>query len=193
MPESAFADAHFFDVYLKGEGTFPKTPELSDWRSHGGPMIVLGNRCWSWRTSSTEMNGWSAYAGVKQGSYFAAKPIAKTGDWQTIEIALTNLKPLDDKSAAPGSWQFATELGLVAQVRGKRQAQTLAGGEWPAPRQLRNQRWVSGEYPKQLLQPGAKVSEEEYRRTFQAEDGQIRRTGKARRDEGAMTTGPAIF
>ena len=141
MPESAFADAHFFDVYLKGEGTFPKTPELSDWRSHGGPMIVLGNRCWSWRTSSTEMNGWSAYAGVKQGSYFAAKPIAKTGDWQTIEIALTNLKPLDDKSAAPGSWQFATELGLVAQVRGKRQAQTLAGGEWPAPRQLRNLRW----------------------------------------------------
>jgi hypothetical protein len=121
-----------------------------------------------------EMNGWSAYAGVKQGSYYAAKTLARTDHWQTIEISLADLKPVDDKSAAsPGSWQFLTELGLVAQARGKAKGSSLpqvfAGTGWTANRKLRNLRWVGGEYPKQLLLPGAKVSDEGFRRTFQAE------------------------
>jgi hypothetical protein len=121
-----------------------------------------------------ESNGWTAYAGVKQGSYYASKPIVKRDDWQTVEFILADLKPLDDKSPKnPGSWQFMTELGIVAHVYGKRDNaghQTiLAGGPWPATRKFRNLRWVGGQYPSQIILPGAKVSEEEFRRTFQAE------------------------
>lgn len=117
-----------------------------------------------------EMNGWNAYVGSKQGSYYAAKPIAKSSDWQTIQFTLADLKPFDEKSAPNAvSWQYLTELGLVGQVHDKGQKQAIAGSAWTSQRQIRNLRWVGGEYPKRMLLPGGKISEQELQRTFQAE------------------------
>lgn len=120
-----------------------------------------------------EMNGWNAYAGVRPGSYYAARQISASPDWQTLEFSLAELKPLDDKSPkSPASWQFLTELGIVARASSRSadgKSQVLAGGSWPASRQLRNLRWVGGQYPARMLLPVAGISEEEYRRTFQAQ------------------------
>ena len=93
------------------------------------------------------VNGWNAYAGVKPGSYYATKPLATSVAWQTVEIHLEDLIPLDEDSPpAVRSWQHMTELGLVAKVRTRRDGKPveLAGMGWPEHRQLRNLRWLGG-------------------------------------------------
>lgn len=119
------------------------------------------------------LNGWGAYGGVKKGQYFAAKPLAKTSDWQTVEVELKDLLPLDDKSTAGiNTWQYMTELGLVAAVRKKIRGgkpEIIAGGKWPKTRQLKNLRWLGGTYPKTLILPGHSLSKEEYDKIFHQE------------------------
>ncbi len=93
------------------------------------------------------MNSWGAYPGMPSGGYYAAKPLAKSTDWQTVEIGLEELVPMDERSPqAPKSWQTMTELGIVAMARTRRNGQSvvLAGGPWPKARKLRDLRWIGG-------------------------------------------------
>ena len=117
-----------------------------------------------------ELASWSCYAGVPQGRYFVAKPLTASGDWQTVEIALSDLKPLDDRSRTGlASWQYLTELAITAAVRSRENGKEVvrAGGEWPANRQFRQLRWVGGSQPEQLLLPGAAISKAEFEKIFQ--------------------------
>ena len=94
------------------------------------------------------VNQWNAYPGITKGDYYAAKPLAKSDDWQTIEFSLDDWMPIDDQSQkGQPSWQYITELGLVAKVRTRRNGKPveLAGSGWPQHRQLRNLRWVGGD------------------------------------------------
>ncbi|MCH5375780.1 MAG: acetylxylan esterase, partial [Planctomycetes bacterium] len=103
---------------------------------------------------TVDVNRWNAYEGVRQGSYYAAKPLAESPDWQTVEIGLDDFKPLDDRSPdVLPSWQYLTELGIVAKVRAGQagQQQVLAGSRWTSQRKLRNLRWVGGEYPDRII------------------------------------------
>jgi dienelactone hydrolase len=119
-----------------------------------------------------EMNSWNAYSGINSGKYYAAKPIEKSADWQTVELSLEDLKPLDAKSPTGlRSWQYMTTLGIVAHVRVRKDGESVivAGSRWPQDRQLRNLRWVGGTYPKTLLLPGQKISQEEFDKIFNSE------------------------
>lgn len=119
-----------------------------------------------------ELNSWNAYAGMKSGHYYAAKKIAKSSEWQTIEIALDDLKPLDPQTPSGlRSWQYMTELGIVAHVRTRKNGESivLAGSRWPAERQLRNLRWVGGEHPKEFPKPGTWISPADFSKIFRAE------------------------
>ena len=96
-----------------------------------------------------EMNSWGAYKGAAKGTYYASKPLAKSRDWQTVEIRLEDLLPLDERSPkGVRSWQHMTELGIVATVRTRKNGKSvvLAGGPWPATRKLKNLRWLGGTY-----------------------------------------------
>lgn len=96
------------------------------------------------------MNSWGAYEGMTNGRYYASKPLAKSDGWQTVEIGLEDLMPMDERSPQDvRSWRIMTELGIVAMVRTRRNGQSvvLAGGPWTATRRLKNLRWVGGEYP----------------------------------------------
>jgi len=109
------------------------------------------------------VNSWDAYEGISSGRYYASKPIARSGDWQTVEIGLDDLVPMDDHShKGPRSWKYMTELGIVAMVRTRQNGKpvVLAGGPWPATRKLENLRWVGGTYPEQWIMPGSKTSQE---------------------------------
>ena len=119
-----------------------------------------------------EMNSWGAYAGMKNGRYYASKPIAKSDDWQTLEIGMEDLVPMDERSPKGlRSWQYMTECGIVAMARTRKNGKpvVLTGAPWPKERKLRNLRWVGGEYPKTFILPGKRITPEEFHRTFHKE------------------------
>jgi hypothetical protein len=118
------------------------------------------------------INNWGAYPGLPKSEYYCVKPLAKTKDWQTVTIHLSDLKPrtsgIPDR---PESWQGITDLQIVAglhRLPGKEKT-ILSGGTWPGKRKLRNLRWVGGEYNSPLLYPGGKLSVEEFQKIFQAD------------------------
>lgn len=126
---------------------------------HGGNFLM-----------TFDVNNWGAYAGLKKSAYHCVKPLAKTDDWQTLTIALSDLKPsAADSPALPASWQGITDLAIVAGLHRLPGAQEsiLSGGTWPGTRQLRNLRWTGGAYTAPVLYPGGKLSAEEFGKIFQ--------------------------
>ena len=118
------------------------------------------------------MAAWGCYAGVPQGNYFVAKPLAASADWQTVEFQPGDLQPADDRTRTGlASWQYLTELGIVAAVRGRENGKEVvrAGGRWPQDRRFRNLRWEGGRQPRELLLPGAAISKADFDRIFQQE------------------------
>lgn len=117
-----------------------------------------------------DVNNWGAYKNLSKNSYYCVKPLAKSADWQTISIALTDLKPIKpDAPAHPKSWQGITELQIVAGIHRlpTQPSSILSGGTWPGRRELRNLHWDGGNYSSPLLYPGGKLSVEEFQKIFQ--------------------------
>lgn len=152
------------------------TRKLTDpkWRGPDGATLTIdvkdpqgGNLLMAF-----DVNNWGAYAGLTKGSYYCVKPLAKAADWQTISIALSDLKPRSAKNPVlPTSWQGITDLQIVAglhRLPGDRKT-ILCGGTWPGTRELRNLRWTGGDYTAPLLYPGGRLSVEEFQAIFQAD------------------------
>ncbi|MEO2011949.1 MAG: acetylxylan esterase [Pirellulaceae bacterium] len=121
-----------------------------------------------------EMNSWGAFDGLKKGSYYTAKHLAKSTEWQTIEIGLEDLIPVDERSPKGlRTWQYMTQLGIVAMVRVRKNGTpvVLAGGAWPTTRKFKNMRWVGGEFPKDFIIPGRKISPDEIHKIFHEKIG----------------------
>ena len=119
-----------------------------------------------------KMNSWSAFKGMPAAEYYAVKPIARSNEWQTIEMTLNDLVPLDARSRQGlRTWQYMTELGIVAMVRTRQSGQSvvLAGAAWPQSRKLKNLRWTGGDYPEQFIMPGRKISPAEFDSIFDSE------------------------
>ncbi len=94
-----------------------------------------------------EMNSWGAYEGVKGGRYYACQPLVRSDNWQTVEIGLEDLVPMDERSRkGVRTWRYMTELGIVAMVRTRQNGKpvVLAGGPWSKDRKLKDLRWVGG-------------------------------------------------
>jgi hypothetical protein len=107
---------------------------------------------------------------VPQGRYLAVKPLVATDEWQTVEVSLKDLEPLDDRShKGLASWRYLTELAITAAVRTRENGKEVirAGGEWPADRQFRRLRWVGGIQSEHLLPPGAAFSKADFEQIFQ--------------------------
>ena len=119
-----------------------------------------------------DVNNWGAYPGLAKGGYYCVKALAKTEDWQTVTIKLSDLKPRGSGiSDRPKSWQGITELQIVAglhRIPGEEKT-ILSGGTWPGKRELRNLQWIGGKYSSPLLYPGGKLSIEEFQKIFQAD------------------------
>ncbi|MDA1140301.1 MAG: hypothetical protein O3B01_17140 [Planctomycetota bacterium] len=112
------------------------------------------------------------YEGMKSYSYYAAKPIAKSDGWQTLEISTEDLLPMDERSPKGlRSWQYMTTFGIVANIRARKGNETvvLAGSQWPEQRKLQNLRWVGGECPKTIKMPGTGITADEFHKIFDKE------------------------
>tara|TARA_B110000003_G_scaffold272879_1_gene309598 strand:+ start:13393 stop:15387 length:1995 start_codon:yes stop_codon:yes gene_type:complete len=119
-----------------------------------------------------DVNNWGAYPDLTKGGYYCVKALAKTEDWQTVTIKLSDLKPRSSGiPPCPKSWQGITELQIVAglhRIPGEEKT-ILSGGTWPGKRELRNLQWIGGKYSSPLLYPGGKLSIEEFQKIFQAD------------------------
>lgn len=128
------------------------------------------------------MAAWNCYAGVPQGNYFATKPLQVSADWQTVEFAVADLEPLDDRTRKGlASWRYLTELGIVTAIRERKDGKEVvrAGGLWPQDRQFRNLRWVGGTESAEPLLPGKPISKDDFDKIFQQEiDDSIRQEAR---------------
>lgn len=152
------------------------TRKLTDpkWRGPDGASLTIDVKDSQGGTflMAFDVNNWGAYAGLTKSSYYCEKPLAKTDDWQTVSIALSDLQPRSTKTPAlPASWQGITDLQIVAGLhRLPGEPKTiLSGGTWPGTRQLRNLRWTDGAYTAPTLYPGGRLSVEEFQKIFQAD------------------------
>jgi hypothetical protein len=121
----------------------PKDPK---WRGDAGRKLLLDVRTDKPNTLvfRVEFAAWGAYPELRQTRYFAVKPLAGTGDWETVTLLPQDFQPVRDgwPDAMPG-WQYVTQLTLAARAVDERGGEgKIVGGRWQGAREFRNLRWV---------------------------------------------------
>jgi dienelactone hydrolase len=107
-----------------------------------------------------EFNSYRQYGAERVSGEFAAElPFPASPEWRTLELKLSDLIPLDGKSALPENWQTLCALSISARLKAgpPGAGKTLGAGRFDQERQLRNLRWVGGTVPDRLLMPGGDV------------------------------------
>ena len=132
------------------------------WRGPDGATLAIDVRDPRGGTLalSFDFNSYRQYGAERVSGEFAAElPFAASPEWQTLELELSDLIPVDGKSALPESWQTLCALGISGRLRaGPPGAEkTLGAGRFDAERRLRQLRWVGGTVPGTLLMPGGSV------------------------------------
>jgi hypothetical protein len=94
-----------------------------------------------------QLAAWGAYPGLREMQYFCAKPVAGTGDWETVTLRRQDLAPEQaDYPVAMPSWRYVTELALASRATDRRRgAAGTVGGDWQGAREFRNLRWAPSE------------------------------------------------
>jgi hypothetical protein len=97
------------------------------------------------------VNEWGAFEG-RTAAYVAARELRGGPEWQTVTLGLEDLRPADERNAAPlTSWAAVTQVQLSpsGSVTGADGAKRDLGGKpWADAGQirLRNLRWEGGRY-----------------------------------------------
>ena len=96
-------------------------------------------------------NNWGAFPGHSKGTYYTSIAVKGAADWQTVEVSISDFKPVDARTTVPlKSWRHVTELGICGRIRVVADGNDLEPVDsWKAPRDFRNLRWHGGTYPPQ--------------------------------------------
>ena len=128
------------------------TRKLKDpkWRGPAGARLVFDVKCPNDNVISVtaELNGWGAFPGKPGGSYEFRKPLKGSPEWQTVSIALEEMKPTKPGAPAMTGWDTITELSFRRAKSYLQDGQEVIFGKdskaWGAPREFRNLRWEGG-------------------------------------------------
>ena len=117
-----------------------------------------------------EFNSYSQYGRDKpSGEFYATLPFPPSPEWQTLELKLTDLKPLKGAAQIPANWQTLCAVAINGRV--KVDGTSAGAGRFDADRKLRNLRWEGGTYPQSILLPGgdASLDPQTYARQFESQ------------------------
>ncbi len=126
-----------------------------------------------------EFNSYSKYGReYPHGNFYCLTPIEGSEEWQTAEISLDDLKPVraDRFNGMPVDWQTLDHLIITNKldltIDGTNQSfvanSNIKHANSDSGRQLRNMRWLGGDYPVTILMNGGglELSPTEYEQQF---------------------------
>jgi len=149
------------------------TRKLKDpkWRGPDGATLRFEIRSATDNTLVVKLNtnAWGAFVPGKFAvDYAVAKNVRGSSDWQEVVVNLDELTATDPGITAPlADWRTVTELSLspsgeVVEAGRKRK---IDGKAWAGPREIRNLRWVGGEYSRRQLADSV-LSPDDLQRNF---------------------------
>jgi cephalosporin-C deacetylase-like acetyl esterase len=114
-------------------------------------------------------NAWGAFnPGKPSVEYSVTKPLPASNDWQSVSVSLNELKATDLSITEPlQSWQTVSELSISPNPPTRKGAppSTVQPKPWKGPREIRNLRWVGGQYPSSAS-PGNTLSSDAFQQNF---------------------------
>ena len=129
------------------------TRKLKDpkWQGPDNATLSFEVRCESDNqlVITVNCNAWGAMnPGKPPVDYTVAKPLRGSKDWQTVSISLNELTPNDTTQEPLTNWRTVTELSLSPATPPRKGSQKTDPGAkaWQGPREIRNLRWIGGEY-----------------------------------------------
>jgi hypothetical protein len=149
------------------------TRKLKDpkWRGPDNATLHFEVRCESDNqlVLSFNSNAWGALIPGKPAvEYTVTKPLSASKEWQTVSVSLNELTPNDPKITEPLThWQTVTEFSVSpsGSSRSGSQKTTTTGKAWQGPREIRNLRWVGGEYPRSAVS-GSSLDSRDFQKNF---------------------------
>ncbi|MDB5391158.1 MAG: hypothetical protein JWM11_6804 [Planctomycetaceae bacterium] len=116
-------------------------------------------------------NAWGAMIpGEPAVDYTVAKELKGSLDWQTVSVKLNELSATNPQVTTPlVNWQTVTEFSISPSGTTVKDGQKVKtdGKAWQGPREIRNLRWVGGEYARQKAVDSA-LSPDEFQKNFNA-------------------------
>jgi cephalosporin-C deacetylase-like acetyl esterase len=140
------------------------------WRGPTGAKLCfeIAAREDSWLAIKFTSNDWGAFAAGPKAEYAAVKKLEIKDGWATIEVDLSELRPIGATKAKLADWSTLTDLSFTPNIPAElKTAEMTPAKGWtrgfnPA---IRNLRWEGGSYGL-TQQPPATLSEAERTKAF---------------------------
>ena len=113
-------------------------------------------------------NAWGAInPGKPAVDYIAVKELKGSPEWQQVSVSLKDLVSTNEKAGPLTNWQSVTEFSISPSGTTLKDGKKVKvdGKAWQGPREIRNLRWVGGEY-KNTSTTGATLSPEDFKKNF---------------------------
>jgi hypothetical protein len=140
------------------------------WRGPAGAKLrfEIAAREDSWLAVRCMSNDWGAFAAGPKAEYAAVKKLEVKDGWATVEVDLTELRPLGATKGKLADWSTLTEIGLTPNIPAELKTADMAPAKgWTRGFELkvRNLRWEGGTYAA-TKQPNANLTEAERTKAF---------------------------
>jgi len=140
------------------------------WRGPAGAKLrfEIAAREDSWLAVRCMSNEWGAFAAGPKAEYAAVKKLEVKDGWATVEVELSDLRPIGVTKATLADWSTLTDLSFTPNIPAElKTAEMTPTKGWtrefnPA---IRNLRWEGGTYAEKKLAP-ATLTEAERTKAF---------------------------
>jgi hypothetical protein len=140
------------------------------WRGPAGAKLrfEIAAREDSWLAVRCMSNEWGAFAAGPKAEYAAVKKLEVKDGWATVEVDLSDLRPIGATKAKLADWSTLTDLSFTPNIPAElKTAEMTPTKGWtrefnPA---IRNLRWEGGTYAEKKLAP-ATLTEAERTKAF---------------------------
>jgi hypothetical protein len=113
-------------------------------------------------------NAWGAInPGKPAVDYIAVKELKGSPEWQQLSVSLNDLVSTNEKAGPLANWQSVTEFSISPSGTTLKDGKKIKvdGKAWQGPREIRNLRWVGGEYKNTATTNNA-LSPEDFKKNF---------------------------
>jgi hypothetical protein len=140
------------------------------WRGPAGAKLrfEIAAREDSWLAIKFTSNDWGAFAAGPKAEYAAVKKLEIKDGWTTVEVDLSDLRPIGATKATLADWSTLTDLSFTPNIPTElKTAEMTPAKGWTRgfEPKIRNLRWEGGTYAEKKLTP-ATLTEAERTKAF---------------------------